>query len=117
MRHKKSTQSLGRKTGPRRALLRTLVISLIENGEIRTTPVKARVVRRMAEKLITKGKVKTPQSIRLIEKRLGNKMAALRVVNDIAPRFKSRDGGYTRMMKVADRKGDGAQQVILKWVD
>lgn len=116
MRHKKNTAVLDRKTGPRKALIRTLSISLIEQQRIQTTPTKARVVKSMVEKLITKGKEKNVHTIRYIESILANKKAALTVVNTLAPRFKERAGGYTTMVKVAKRKGDGAEQVILEFI-
>lgn len=116
MRHKKATATLDRKAGPRNALVRTLTISLIEHNSIQTTPTKAKAVQQMLEPLITKGKEKTVSSIRHIESVLGNKKAALVVVNRIAPRYKNRAGGYTSTVKVANRKGDGAQQVQLTLV-
>lgn len=117
MRHKKKTIILDRKSGPRRALLRTLCISLIQHGSITTTPAKAKAVQSIVERCVTAGKKKSLASIRLIEKRLSNKRAAERVVHSIAPRFALRTGGYTTLMKVAPRKGDNAPQVVLQFVD
>ncbi len=116
MRHKKNTLILGRKAAPRRALLRTLAISLIEQEKIQTTPAKARAVRRLVEPLITKAKKKDVHSIRQIEKKLANKTATMKVVNTLGPRFEKRPGGYTSIVHVAPRQGDGAKQVILKFV-
>lgn len=117
MRHKSNKLTIDRKAGPRKALLRTLAISLIENGKVTTTPTKAKAVQRFVEPLITKGKEKTPHTIRHIESKLSNKKAALYVVNELGPKFSKREGGYTSTMKVGERKGDGAEQVILKFVD
>jgi len=116
MRHKKKTIIIDRKRGSRIALIRILCIHLIEKGHITTTPIKAKAVRLQIEHLITKGKVKNLQTIRLLESVLANKKAALRIVNTISPRFQKRAGGYTRLTKVAPRKGDGADQVILEFV-
>lgn len=117
MRHQKRKFTLGRTLGPRRALLKTLSVSLITHGRIQTTPVKARFVRKTVERAITKGKINSPQSIRHLLKVLGNKQAALKVVNEVSPKFAKRNGGYTRMTKVGIRKGDGAEQVIIEFVD
>jgi large subunit ribosomal protein L17 len=116
MRHLKKKFTLDRAAGPRKALLRTMAVSLIQKERIVTTPARARAVKRMIEPLITRGKEKTVHNIRLIESRLANKASALRVVNELSPRFQGRPGGYTRMIKVAPRKGDAAEQVILEFV-
>lgn len=116
MRHKSNKVTIDRTSGSRQALLRTLTISLITNGKITTTPVKAKAVRSFVEPMITKGKERNRESIRFIEQKLGNKTAAMKIVDDIAPLYKERAGGYTSMMKLALRKGDGAQQVLLQFV-
>lgn len=116
MRHKKNTVILGRKSGPRKALMKTLAISVLENGAVQTTPAKAKAVRRLVERVIARGAEKNQNSIRYIESRLGNKATAMHVVNEVAPKYKNRAGGYTRMTKMPTRKGDGAQQVKLELV-
>ena len=116
MRHKKNTVSLGRKSGPRKALMKTLAISILENGAVVTTPAKAKAVRRLVERVIARGSEKNVNSIRYIEQKLGNKKAAMLVVNEIAPKYKDRNGGYTRMMQLERRKGDGSKQVRLELV-
>lgn len=116
MRHKKNTVILGRESGPRKALLKTLAISVLEHGAVQTTPAKAKAVRQIVERVIARGGEKTPNAIRYIESRLGNKATAMHVVNEIAPKYKNRPGGYTRMSKLPNRKGDGAQQVKLELV-
>lgn len=117
MRHKKNTVTLDRKAGPRKAMLRSAAISLIMNEKITTTPTKAKAVRRLVERVITRGKKGDFNAIRYVERKLNNKDAALHVVNVLSPRFEKREGGYTRMLKVAPRKGDGAEQVVLEFVD
>ncbi len=117
MRHKKKEIKLGRTNGPRLALLKTLSISLIEHGAVTTTPAKARAVRRLVERLITRAAKSDMNAMRYVEKRLGNKKAAMQVAMELGPRFAKRPGGYTRMVKLSERKGDGAEQVRLEFVD
>lgn len=117
MRHRKRKTILGRKSAQRKAVIRQLTISLLQHGKIQTTPAKARLVQQFIEPLITRGKTKSVHTIRVIEKRLANKAAALHVVNEIAPKSATRTGGYTRMLQVMNRQGDGAEQVILELVD
>ncbi len=114
MRHKKKKITLGRENGPRKALLRSLAISLITEEKVTTTKVKAKAVQQFVEPLITKAKTKDLNSIRLIEKALANKSATMHMVNTLGPRFKTRPGGYTSIVKVDRRKGDGAELVILQ---
>lgn len=116
MRHQKRTFTLDRKAAPRLALFRTLAISLISHERITTTSVKAKAVRQFVEPLITKGKTKSVHTMRLLEQRLSNKKAARKIVEDLGPRFAERKGGYTRMTKIAPRKGDAAEQVVLEFV-
>jgi large subunit ribosomal protein L17 len=116
MRHKKKTVTLDRKAGPRKAMLRTLCISVIQHGRIQTTPAKAKVVRSMVEKMVTMSKEKSVHTMRQLESKLGNKAAVMTLVNTLGPRYKERAGGYTRMTKVASRSGDNAEQVVLEFV-
>ncbi|MFH1426646.1 MAG: 50S ribosomal protein L17 [Candidatus Kerfeldbacteria bacterium] len=116
MRHKKESVKLGRLAGPRKAVMRSLAIALIENGRITTTAVKARALKKFIEPLVTKGGSKSVHTIREIEKKLSNKKAALKLVNEIGPKFKSVNGGYTRITKLIVRKGDGAEQSVIEWV-
>ncbi|PIW36949.1 MAG: 50S ribosomal protein L17 [Candidatus Kerfeldbacteria bacterium CG15_BIG_FIL_POST_REV_8_21_14_020_45_12] len=116
MRHKKKKLTIGRLVGPRKALVRTLAMSLIENGSVTTTPTKARALQQFVEPLITTGKAGGMNAIRLVEKKLGNKLAAMQVVNRLSPRFQNRPGGYTTTMKVPLRKGDGAEQTKVSFV-
>lgn len=117
MRHKKKKTTLGRTTGPRKALMRSLCRSLVEQGSIKTTQTKAKAVREMVEPLITMGKDDTIHSFRNIEKVLGSKAAARTVVKELSPRFAKRNGGYTAIVKLGQRKGDGAEVVNLRFVE
>lgn len=116
MRHQKRTFTLDRKAAPRKALFKTLAISLITHERIVTTSVKAKAVRQFVEPLVTKGKTKSVHTMRLLEQRLGNKAAARKLVEVLGPRFADRKGGYTRMTKVEARQGDAAEQVVLEFV-
>ncbi|MFH0819222.1 MAG: 50S ribosomal protein L17 [Patescibacteria group bacterium] len=108
MRHRKKTVILDRKQGPRRALIKTQAISLILSKKIKTTEAKAKVLRQVVEKMITKAKKGTLASERELMKDLGYEKAVRELVSKIAPQFKDRQGGYTRLTKLGVRKGDGA---------
>lgn len=115
--HRRLVKHFSRKSGPRKALLRGLMLSLVEHGRIRTTVAKAKEVRRHIERIITLGKKDNLNSIRLISSRLANPDAAVDLVKSIAPRFKERAGGYTRVTKVGRRPGDSAEMAFLEFVD
>ncbi len=124
MRHRKTNRKLGRRSGPRRALLRGLVTSLFlaepteDHAErIQTTPEKAKEARRLAEKLITLGKKGTLAARRRALELLPNKRAVRKLFRDIAPRYIDRPGGYTRILRLGRRRvGDDAPQVIFELV-
>ena len=115
--HRRLVKHFSRKSGPRKALLRGLMNSLVEHGRIKTTVTKAKEVRRHIEKAITLGKKGDLNSIRLLVSRLANKDSALSLVQDISPRFKEREGGYTRVIKIGRRPGDSAEMAFLEFVD
>lgn len=117
MRHKVHSHSFNRRGGPRKALIKGLVISLVEHGRICTTLTKAKELRRHIERAITIGKKGDINSRRLLVSRFGNEKAAMTIVNDISPRFKSRDGGYTRILKLNLRAGDMAPMALIEFVD
>lgn len=115
--HRRLVKHFSRKSGPRKALLRGLMVSLVEHGRIKTTVTKAKEVRRHIEKAITLGKKGTLNSIRLVSSRMANSDVALELVKNIAPRFKDRNGGYTRVIKIGRRPGDSAEMAFLEFVD
>ena len=115
--HRRRVSHFSRATGPRKALLRGLVLSLIEHGRITTTVHKAKEVRRHAEKLITLGKDAGTATRRLMISRYPNPEAIDTVIKDISPRFKTRPGGYTRIIKIGRRPGDTAEMAFLEFVD
>jgi large subunit ribosomal protein L17 len=115
--HRRLVKHFSRKSGPRKALLRGLMVSLVEHGRIKTTVSKAKEVRRHIERAITLGKKGTLNSIRLVSARMANSDVALDLVKNIAPRFKDRNGGYTRVIKIGRRPGDSAEMAFLEFVD
>ncbi len=115
--HRRLVKHFSRKSGPRKALIRGLMVSLVEHGRIKTTIAKAKELRRHIERVITLGKKDNLNSIRLISSRLANPDAAVDLVKSIAPRFKDRPGGYTRVIKIGRRPGDSAEMAFLEFVD
>ncbi len=108
---------LKRDTNERKALFRRLMISLVTYGKIKTTDAKAKSIRAEIEKLVTKAKNKGEAARRLIISRLGNEQAADKIIAEIAPKFATRPGGYTRIIKIGPRIKDAAQMVIIAFVE
>ena len=117
MRHLKRTAKLGRQFEHRNAMLANLVCSLITHRRVVTTLAKAKAARSVAEKLVTLGKRGTLHHRRLAAARLHQEDATRVLFNELAPVFKERRGGYTRIVKLGPRLGDAAQLAILEWVD
>ena len=117
MRHLKRTAKLGRTSEHRNAMLANLVCSLIKHKRVTTTLAKAKAARSVAEKLVTLGKNGTVHDRRLAVARLHQEDAAKILFKEIAPAFKDRNGGYTRIIKMNQRNGDSAQRAILEWVN
>lgn len=117
MRHLKRTAKLGRQFQHRNAMLVNLVCSLIKHHRVTTTLAKARAARSLAEKMVTLGKRGTLHARRLAAARLHQEDAVKILFNQIAPAQKDRPGGYTRIIKLGQRRGDAAQQAILEWVE
>ncbi len=117
MRHLKRTAKLGRTSEHRNAMLANLVCSLIKHHRVTTTLAKAKAARSVAEKMVTLGKSGTIHDRRLAVARLHQEDAAKILFKEIAPAFKERNGGYTRIVKMNQRNGDAAQRAILEWVD
>ncbi|MCC7011967.1 MAG: 50S ribosomal protein L17 [Planctomycetes bacterium] len=118
MRHGRAGNHLSRTTAHRDALIRNLAAALIEHERIRTTLPKARNLRPFIEKLVTLSKDGSLHRRRLVVSRLHDKTAAKKLFDVIGPRFKSRPGGYTRILKLAKRRlGDGGEQAIIEFVE
>ena len=116
MRHLKRTAKLGRTSEHRNAMLANLVCSLIEHKRVTTTLAKAKAARSVAEKMVTLGKKGTLHHRRLAAARLHQEDAAKVLFKEIAPAFKDRRSGYTRIVKLEQRPGDSAPRAILEWV-
>ena len=117
MRHQKKTVKLGRTAEHRKALLANQVCSLIEHQRIKTTLAKAKAVRPLAEKMVTLGKNGSLHARRTALSVLRQKDAVKKLFDDIAPRSADRKGGYTRIIKLGQRKSDAAPIAFLEWVD
>ena len=116
MRHRRIGKTLDRKTGPRRALLRTLAEALIVHEHVTTTLAKAKAMRPGVEKLITKGKSKSLHARRELMKTIPTEQAVNKVLEELGPRYAQRAGGYTRIIKLSSRKGDGADMAQIQLV-
>ena len=124
MRHHVAGYKLNRTKGQRIALRRVLIKQLFENNRIKTTKAKAKAIRGDAEKLITLAKnsinssdIEKVNARRLAASTLSDADIVKKLFDDIAPRFESRNGGYTRMLKLGLRKGDSSEMVILELVE
>jgi len=117
MRHQKKTRKLGRTSSHRDAMLANLVASLIQHKRVKTTLAKAKAARPLAEKLVTLGKAGTLHARRLAVAKIGQKDVVSILFKDVAPGFKDRKGGYTRIIKLGPRQSDSAPIALLEWVD
>jgi len=117
MRHLKRTAKLGRTGEHRNAMLANLVCSLITHKRVTTTLAKAKAARSVAEKMVTLGKRGTIHDRRLAAARLHQEDVVKVLFDEIAPSQKDRRGGYTRIVRLNQRRGDASQEAILEWVD
>jgi len=112
-----SYRKLGRRTNHRRAMLRNLATSFLQYGRMETTETRAKEVQRISEKLITLGKRGDLHARRQVLSYLFDEDVVTKLFTEIAPKYKNRDGGYTRIMKTDVRRGDAAPQAILELVE
>ena len=117
MRHGKKVAKLGRTSPHRKAMLANMVTSLFENEIIRTTDVRAKELRRTAEHLITFAKRNDLHARRQALRVIADKKVVGKLFDELADRYRSRNGGYTRIVKVGPRRGDGALMSIIELVD
>lgn len=117
MRHGNKNNALSRTKAHREALLSNLACSLIEHKRINTTLAKARALRRFVEPLLTKGKTDNTHSRRTVFSYLQNKEAVSALFRDVAPKIAARPGGYTRIIKLANRLGDASEMAMIELVD
>ena len=108
---------LKRDINQRKALFRSLMGSLVLYGKIKTTEAKAKSIKGELEKLVTLAKKKREDARNLLVSRLANERAVERIISEIAPKFSTRPGGYTRLVKMGPRVKDGARMVLMSWVE
>ena len=109
-------RKLGRTTDHRKAMLRAMVTFLLENGKIETTVTRAKEVRAMAEKMITIAKANDLHSKRQVYSYITKETVAKKVMDEIAPKYADRNGGYTRIVRIGPRRGDAAEMAVLELV-
>lgn len=117
MRHRVEGRKFGRERDARRLMIRNLVRSIVEHGQIKTTLAKAKELRSYADRMVTYGKADTVHSRRLAYSVLGDRTLVKKLFDDIAPKFQDRNGGYTRVIKAGFRKGDAAPMAIIQFVE
>jgi len=115
MRKLNKGRKLSMKKGPRLALLRTLVNSFVLHEKIQTTEARAKELRPIAEKMVTRAKVDNVANRRLLATKLTPKMVK-KMFEEVAPRYKERQGGYTRILKLGPRNSDGARIAIIEFI-
>jgi len=117
MRHHNNVRKFGRNKNQRNALLKGLALSLITHGKIETTEAKAKELRPYVEKIITKANIGTLASKRLVSSRLYNLTSEVdKLIKGIAPKYKDRKGGYTRITKLPRRSGDASKMAVIEFI-
>ena len=109
-------RKLGRTSDHRKAMLRAMVTFLMENGKIETTVTRAKEVRSMAEKMITIAKNDDLHSKRQVYSYITKETVAKKVIDELAPKYKETNGGYTRIIKTGPRRGDAAEMAIIELI-
>lgn len=117
MRHRKSGRQLNRKSGHRKLMFKNMACSLVCHEIIKTTLPKAKELRRLVEPLITRAKVDSVANRRLVFARTRDRMAVAKLFSQLGPRFFSRQGGYTRILKAGFRAGDKAPMAYIELIN
>ncbi len=117
MRHRKKMKKLNRNTKQRKALFKNLIRALVIHEEIKTTLPKAKAVKRLVDKLVTRAKAGSLHARRQIMAFLPDKKAVNKLFDEITLRFKKRSSGFTRFVRLGKRRGDDAMMVKLSWVE
>ena len=117
MRHRKKGRKLNRTASHRRATLRNMATSLFQHGRIETTTAKAKELRPFAERLVTLAKRGDLHARRLAARKIQDRQVLGSLFDEIGPRFAERPGGYTRILKLGNRKGDAAEMSLIELVD
>ncbi len=116
MRHGNSTRKFGREKNQRHALMRSLACNLIRDNRIRTTIAKAKELRPYVEKLVTKAKIGTIASRRIVNSRIHSSIETKKLFDTIAPKYKTRSGGYIRIIRLGNRDLDGSPMAMIEFV-
>jgi large subunit ribosomal protein L17 len=117
MRHLKGVKKFSRPRAHKKSMFSNMMVSFFENESIHTTAAKAKELRRLSEKAITRAKDNTLHNKRILFSRIGDRDIVAKLFDDIAPRYKDVNGGYTRIIKLGSRKGDGAEMSLLELVE
>jgi large subunit ribosomal protein L17 len=117
MRHAMKHRKLGRTSSHRHAMFRNQLASLIQHGRIKTTLAKAKELRPLAERLVTRGREGTVHARRMVRQWVPDRKVVKKLFDDVSPRFADRPGGYLRILKLGPRPGDAAEMAILEFVD
>ena len=117
MRHLKSGRKLNRTAAHRKALQRNMLKALLVQEQVQTTDAKAKELRRWADRLVTLGKKNSVHARRLAFSYLGSRKLVQRLFDDVAPRFQDRAGGYTRVLKIGQRRGDAALISLVEFTE
>jgi large subunit ribosomal protein L17 len=117
MRHRRKGRSLGRTAEHRKALLRNLATSVLAHERVRTTKAKAKEVRPVVERLITWGKRGDLHARRQAHRYVRDRKTLKKLFEELAPRYAERKGGYTRILRLGARRGDGADEAVIELVD
>ena len=117
MRHRHGYRKLGRTSSHRAALLKNLSIALIKSGKIETTLQKAKEKKSYIEKLVTRARVGDFNAHRIVFASLQDKESTKKLVDEVAPKFRDRKGGYTRIIKTRLRRGDAAEMAFIEFVE
>ena len=115
MRHLKKSRKFHRERGQRKALMKSLVTALVLHGKIRTTEAKAKELRPAVEKMVSRARVKTPYAVRQVRRTLADHVAK-KLFDEVAPKYRERHGGYTRIVKLGARRSDGSQMAQIEFV-
>lgn len=116
MRHAVNQRKFGRVKKQREALMRSLALSLITHGKIETTLAKAKSLRPFVEKMVTRARNASLNDRRVLLSRLQDEVAVKKLIEDVAPQFEKRDGGYTRVVKLSPRSSDASPMAIIEFV-
>jgi large subunit ribosomal protein L17 len=117
MNHRSGINRLGRNSAHRKALHRSMTVALFKYERIRTTLAKAREAKKLAERLITRARVDSVHNRRIVARTIEDKAVLGKLFKDIAPRFATRPGGYTRILKLGRRFGDASEMALLELVE